>query len=37
VGVEAQRVDSVRAARAIFGEPTDLSERTVQLVGEWRF
>ena len=36
-GVEALRVGSWRPARAILGEPRAATERSLQLVGEWRF
>jgi hypothetical protein len=37
VGVEALRLLSSRPARRILGEPARSSERSLQLVGEWRF
>jgi hypothetical protein len=36
-GVEALRVRSWRPARAILGEPVRQTEKSLQLVGEWRF
>jgi hypothetical protein len=37
VGVEALRVESWRPARRILGEAPRSTERSLQLVGEWRF
>jgi hypothetical protein len=37
VGAEALRLHSWRPAREILGEPVRTTERSLQLVGEWRF
>lgn len=36
-GVELLRVQSWRPAREILGEPARRTEKSLQLVGEWRF
>ncbi|HXT22739.1 MAG TPA: hypothetical protein VN923_18475, partial [Thermoanaerobaculia bacterium] len=37
IGAEALRIQSWRPAREILGEPVRRTEKSLQLVGEWRF